>query len=612
MARLIGTAGHVDHGKTSLIRALTGIDADRLPEEQARGMTIDIGFAYVDLPGSGRVSIVDVPGHERFIHNMLVGALGTDVALLCVAADGGVMPQTREHFLILRLLPVEQLVVALTRADLADNETLALAELDVHDLLAGTRFEGSPVIPVSTVTGKGLDDLRTALDAALGRAARERPGPWYLPIDRAFTIKGQGVVITGTLAQGEVRVGEGAWLEPLHREVRVRSIHTHGQAVDRAEAGQRTALNLGGVRLEELGRGMAVGAAGALFASDCIDLDVDWVQGHEVKHGSRVRLSVGAEEALGKLFLNDQDARLAQLRLNHAVAVALGQPIILRRHSPMDVLAGGKVLVPLAKPRRRTERVVRVESDNLEGAVAALLDRFAEGVPTEEVCRQLGRTSQALGPVFEALQADGRAYGFAGLWFAPEGFRASCAKFLTALEHLHAEAPRTAAHAREAVVKRAGLGWLGKPLDRIVARLAQEGEIDAEGTGVRRRGFAIALSDKQQALLDRVADALIAAGVNVPGISELAALLHVPPQAVQEILRLGVEAGRLVRLDEGIYYTNEQLETFREAIRKLTPPFAASDVRDALKTSRKYVIPLLEHFDSTGFTLRQGDRRVVR
>jgi selenocysteine-specific elongation factor len=543
---------------------------------------------------------------------MLVGALGTDVALLCVAADEGVMPQTREHFLILRLLPVEQLVVALTRADLADNETLTLAELDVHDLLAGTRFEGSPVIPVSAVTGQGLDALRRALDAALGRAARDRTGPWYLPIDRAFTMKGQGAVITGTLAQGEVRVGEAAWLEPLHREVRVRSIHTHGQAVDRAEAGQRTALNLGGIRLEELDRGMAVGAAGALFASDCIDLDLDWVQGHEAKHGSRVRLSVGAEEAIGKLFLNDHDARLAQVRLTHPVAVALGQPVILRRHSPMDVLGGGKVLVPLAKPRRRTERIVRVESDNLEGAVAALLARFPEGVRSDEICRQLGRTPQALGPIFEALQASGRAYGFAGLWFSHEGFRASCAKFLTALESLHAESPRAAFHAREAVVKRSGLAWAGKPLDRIIARLAQEGEIDAEGTEVKRKGFAIALTEKQQALLHRVENALVAAGVNVPGVSELATLLHVPPQAIQEILRLGVEAGRLVRLDEGIYYTDEQLETFREAIRQLTPPFAASDVRDALQTSRKYVIPLLEYLDSTGFTLRHGDRRVVR
>src|SRR5256714_94893 len=229
VAKLIGTAGHVDHGKTTLIRALTGIDADRLPEEKRRGMTIDIGFAYFDLPEIGRVSIVDVPGHEKFLRNMLVGALGIDVALLCVAADEGVMPQTREHLQILLLLPVTQLVVALTRSDLVDKDTLAIAAEDVIALLEPTRFMGAPLIPVSAVKSEGIDELKAELTRALSMETAKVEGPWYLSIDRAFSVKGHGCVATGTLAQGIVRVGDKAYLEPGHVEVRVRAIHSHSE-----------------------------------------------------------------------------------------------------------------------------------------------------------------------------------------------------------------------------------------------------------------------------------------------------------------------------------------------------------------------------------------------
>jgi selenocysteine-specific elongation factor len=262
MAKLIGTAGHVDHGKTTLIHALTGIDADRLPEEKRRGMTIDVGFAYLDFPEIGRVSIVDVPGHEKFIHNMLVGAHAIDVALLCVSADAGVMPQTREHFEILRLLPVDQMVVAMTRADLADEDTRSLVQLDIEELLGGTRFEGSPIVSVSAISGEGLDVLRNQLWEALGRTVAAEDGHWYLPIDRVFGVKGHGCVVTGTLSQGTVKVGDQAVIEPGQIEVRVRSLHSHDNALQTSERGKRTAINLGGIKLEDVHRGMVVGAPG--------------------------------------------------------------------------------------------------------------------------------------------------------------------------------------------------------------------------------------------------------------------------------------------------------------------------------------------------------------
>lgn len=612
MARLIGTAGHVDHGKTTLIQALTGIDADRLPEEKARGMTIDIGFAFVDLPEIGRASIVDVPGHERLITNMLVGALGIDVALLVVAADASVMPQTREHFQILELLPVEKMVVAMTRADLADPDIRAITRDEIETLLAPTRFAGSPIVEVSGITGEGIDALKSELAKALSEPEAASKGPWYLPIDRVFTVKGHGCVVTGTLIQGKVAVGEKAILEPGGREVRVRSIQSHGDDAQAGEKGRRTALNLGGVKAEEVRRGMAVGAPGALFSSRILDVQVRWVV--PVKHGLRVRVSVGAEEAIGKVFLSDADPELVQLRLETPVACALGQPIIIRRYSPPEVLAGGRVVVPMARARRKTEKVSVLESGLSDAdAILATVAGNPDGVPTDEICRRLGKSPQALGTVIEELRTEKKLLGFGGHWFAPEAFVEAANRLLEALMTLHLEKPNQGMQPRERVVAKAGLKWTGKPLDRIVAGLAAAGKLRAEGTGLRHLKFSVHLTERQRTFLDRVLEALRAGGVNAPSANDLSNTLHVPVQAVDEILRLGVEAGELVRVSEGIYYPPDVLDQIRGQVRELgrVGPFTAAAFRDASGTSRKYAIPLLEYFDATRLTIRVGDQRAL-
>lgn len=612
MARLIGTAGHVDHGKTTLIQALTGIDADRLPEEKARGMTIDIGFAYVDLPGVGRASIVDVPGHERFIANMLVGALGIDVALLVVAADASVMPQTKEHFQILELLPVERMVVALTRSDLVDEDLRALAIADIESLLAPTRFAGSPIVAVSGITGMGIEDLRAALAQAMAEPETRPKGPWYLPIDRVFTVKGHGCVVTGTLMQGQIETGERAVLQPGAVEVRVRSIQSHGDASSHSEKGRRTALNLGGVKAEDVRRGMAVGAPDALFETQILDAKIRWLT--PPKHGLRVRVSIGAEESIGKVFLSDEEPDVVQLRLESPVACALGQPVIVRRYSPPDLLGGGRVAVPVAKPRRKSERAVIVESGLSDAeSILKALEGHTEGVSTEEICRRLGRTPQALGAVFEELRKERKVLGFGGQWFRSELFLESSKKLLEALLELHREKPSLAFQPRERAVHRAGLKWSGKPLDRIVAALVAAGRLRADGTNLRHPAFSVQLTDRQRAFLDRVVEALDAGGVNSPSPHELAQALRVPPQAVEEILRVGVEAGELVRVAEGIFYTKPGLESIRIQVRDLGKkgPFTAAAFRDASGTSRKYAIPLLEYFDATRVTVRIGDQRAL-
>ncbi len=616
MAKLIGTAGHVDHGKTTLIKALTGIDADRLPEEKSRGMTIDIGFAFIDLPDVGRVSIVDVPGHVRFIANMLVGALGIDVALLCVAADEGVKPQTTEHLQVLELLPVDKMVVALTRADLADPETRELAQLEIAELLDPTRFKGSPVVEVSAVSGEGLQELLGELETALKSSAHSpssAAGPWYLPIDRVFALRGHGCVVTGTLARGSVATGETAFIEPGHIETRIRSIHSHDQGLDRIDHGRRTALNLSGIKAEDIARGQAIGAPGALFETATIDGRVRWAGPH--KHGQRVRLSIGSEEVIARMFLSDGEPDIVQLRLERSVACALDQPFIVRRYSPPDVLAGGLVIVPQATKRRKSERpALTGEAGRDPEAILSVLGDEPNGIATSEVCRALGKTPQQLGDAFEQLSQEGRIRGFAGIWFSANGFEIGSRRFLSALSDLHRQFPTLSAIPRDKVTSQAGLRWEGKPLDRILASLAASREVEVSGTSVRQAGFKIQLSEKQRQFLSRVEQRLEQAGINTPSEEDLARLLAVPPQAVAEILKLGVQAGEIVRISEGIYYTSTQIEGVKSSLRDLfgAKSFAASRFRDSVGTTRKYAIPLLEYLDSIRFTLRVGDERRLR
>jgi len=609
---LIGTAGHVDHGKTSLIRALTGIDADRLPEEKERGMTIDVGFAYLDIPGAGRASIVDVPGHERFVHNMLVGALGFDVCLLCVAADEGVKPQTIEHFQIVELLPVDRMVVAMTRADLADEHRQRETQAEIAMLLEGSRFSDSPIIACSAVTGFGLDELREQLMIALKDPPAASEGPWYLPIDRVFSVKGHGCVVTGTMARGIVGVGATAELVPGGESVRIRAIHHHGEEAKSAAKGQRTAINLGGIRSEYVRRGMAIGAPGALHATDCIDATVRWVA--PVRHGQRVRVSIGAEEAIGKAFLNDSNPDLVQLRLESTVAAAKGQPLILRRYSPPDLIGGGAVEVPIAVPRRRRQSVVVVSAASLPEAILATVGDDPNGVPTDEIARRLGKTVQELGDPIEALRKDRKLMGFAGLWFQPETFRTEAETFIRALREENEATPMVAFIPRDRVLKRTGRTWEGKPLDRIISLLAEIGKLEQNGPQIKHAQFRVQMNPKQRQLLDRVLAELTKEPVNVASHPDLARALVVPPQAITEVLRVGSQAGEVVAVGEYLHYTPQQIEGIKKRLRDAfgNRPFTAAEGKDALGTSRKYAIPLFEHLDKIRFTLRTGDTRAIR
>ena len=433
-----------------------------------------------------------------------------------------------------------------------------------------------------------------------------------MPIDRVFSVKGHGCVVTGTVGQGSASVGSSALIMPGSLSVRVRAIHHHSEESTTAEKGQRTALNLGGVRLYDIHRGMAIGAPGALFETDCLDVRLRGLSAP--KHGTRVRVSIGAEEAIGKAFLNDADDTLVQLRLESVVAAAKGQPVIVRRYSPPELLGGGKVEVPQAVKRQRKETALRLESKSLPEQIVEAVGADPDGVPTEEIGRRLAKTPQELGDPIEKLRKDRKIVGFAGLWFNPETFLSEAEVFLKALREENELTPTVAFVARERVLQRTGRTWQGKPLDRIVSMLADLGKLEQNGPLIKHAKFRLTLTPKQRQLLDRVLAELSKEEINVASHPDLARALVVPPQAITEVLNLGAQAGEIVAVGEYLHYTPKQIEGIKERLRQHfgTRPFTAAEGKQALGTSRKYAIPLFEHLDKMRFTLRTGDSRAIR
>lgn len=606
MAYLIGTAGHVDHGKTTLIKVLTGIDADRLPEEKERGMTIDVGFAFIDFPNAGRVGIVDVPGHERFIKNMLAGASGIDIALLCVAANESVMPQTAEHFQILKLLQAKSLIVAHTKSDLVDETALADSKTKIRELLSGSIYEASPIVEVSSTTGTGIEKLRQLLEATiLSLPQQELDDTWFMPIDRVFTIQGHGTIVTGTVANGKVSSNEKAELMPGSHEVRIRSIQIHGVDSAFAEKGQRCALNISGAKKEELHRGQAIGSSHALIETQCFNFNLIGVA--PIKHGERIRVHIGAGEFIGKIFLFDANPTLAQVRLEVPVACAKGQRLIFRKYSPPVLLGGGEITAPLALPNKKSQEISSEEGNS----ILEVLDAAPEGIETEAICRKIGRTSQQLGDEFEKIKYAGDAFGFAGIWVDKKHYSSLAEKVRLKLLSLHKEMPQASLIPKSKLALLMPLVWTGKPLDRLLSKMNDDGLIRMSGGELRHPNHEIQLSEKQHSLLEKVLEAMHAGKAIAPNLEALAANAGAPIPAIQEMLRLGVETGRIVKVDHDLYYSQETLMELEKAVRSLAPRFTVAQFRDLTGSSRKYALPLLQYFDEKHVTRRVEEDRVV-
>jgi len=630
---ILGTAGHIDHGKTALIKALTGIDTDRLKEERERGISIDLGFAHF-AAGDVDAGVVDVPGHERFIRNMLAGAHGIDLVLLVVAADDGVMPQTEEHLDILHLLGAHHGVVAMTKVDLVDPLRRRAVREEIEILLAGTGLEGAPIMEVSTVTGEGLEALRDTIVAAVRQHTRPAPaGCFRLPIDRAFLMRGHGVVVTGTATAGTVRAGATLRVLPGGAEARVRAVQVHGRAVEEASYGQRVALNLSGVEHEAVGRGQVVCDRELDRVTDRLDA---WVElrpaaRRPLRRHALVRIYLGTAEALGKIVWLDgreelapRQSTYAQLALREPIAAFGDDRFILRAENGSATIGGGVVLHPFAvRPSRRADpRVARLAA--LRAATTSL-ERLAASLALE--------TAFAVTPVALAAAANLRADSVRELLAGREDVRplpdaahaeayttpAKWARLREAiwatLEAYHRQQPRQPGMEMESLRSQLAPELPAKLFRGVIEQLAADGALVRNDSVVHLPTHATGLGRADAQLADQLVARLSAAALTPPDLKQLAAELGIVPARLAELLPEIERAGRIARAAPDLYFAADAVERARDVIRQHVAAhgeITAAAFRDAIHASRKFSIALLNYFDRTGFTLRVGDARKLR
>jgi selenocysteine-specific elongation factor len=645
---VVGTAGHVDHGKTALVKALTGIDTDRLPEEKRRGITLEAGYAHLELPGIGVAGVVDVPGHERFLRAMVAAAGGIDVAVLCVAADEGPMPQTAEHLDVLRLLGVQAGVIALTKSDLlpglgAEHRELVL--LEMQELVAGTFLERARIVECSARTGQGLPELVAAIaEAVKARQEAPRPeqGPLFLPLDRSFALKGFGTVVTGTLFSGALGAGDevdlvGAGAKA--RGVRVRGVQVHGAPVERARAGQRTAANLAALEVRDAPRGAALVPAGTLEsigAAQVLDVEIEllpWAV-RALRNRARLLAHVGTAQVPAVVALIDRaelgpgERALGQLHLSHPTAAIAGLRFLLRgdpgavQRSHASTIGGGRILSVAPKRRRRREPdVLALQALAGEDALAQA-DRLLleSGYPGAAPPRLLARgqfTQKSAERALERLAQSGRA-----VLFDREGRLYAHAEVLQALEEkIAARLLEHAAHdeidpsiAREELRQRAG-SPPPKLFARALAALAEKGELRADAERVRPPGMAAPLSGPSADAQEKLAQLLEGAGLAPPRADELPDLVGQTPQRTQALLKALVSAGRAARISEELWFGAAPLTHLREKLSAHIKEHGSIDAqgfKELTGLTRKFAIPLLEYFDREKLTLRIGDKRVLR
>ncbi len=632
---VLGTAGHIDHGKTTLVKALTGIDTDRLKEEKERGITIELGFAHLTLPSGVRVGIVDVPGHERFVKNMVAGASGVDLVALVVAADEGVMPQTREHLEICELLGVKNGVVVVTKRDLVDEEWLELVKEDIAEALRGTFLENAPMVAVSAVTGEGIPELIRVLEELVARVPdRPAEGPFRLPVDRVFVIKGFGTVVTGTAISGRLKVGEEVLVYPREHVARIRRIQVHGEDRDFAEAGQRTALNLQGLEKEEVERGDVVAHPGVLRPSLILDLDLRYLSSapKPLLHNTRVRFHIGTSEVLGRVVLFGTDRVepgqrvLCQIRLEEPVVCWRGDHFVIRSYSPMITVGGGVVLNPVARKRKRSQRrhleeLALLRDGSLEEIIHYHLKQAGEmGLPLEEIALRVSLFREGLEEVLRrlkerALVKEVRTEG-RRLFLAREIYEELKDEILERLRRYHEKFPLKPGLPKEDLRQRLPSGLDPRVFEEMLAELVRKGHIVQEREIVRLASHRIVLAEEQEELKRRLEREFRRAGFQPPDKDEVLSRFRDQAPLAVEIFNLLLQEGRLVKLKDDLIFHAQVLEEAKKLVRDFLQKHGEMAVGDFRKltggASRKYLIPLLEYLDREKVTIRVGDKRVLR
>jgi selenocysteine-specific elongation factor len=613
-----GTAGHIDHGKTALVKALTGIDADRLEEEKRRGITIDLGFAHLDLPSGLRIGFVDVPGHERFVKNMLAGVGGIDLALFVVAADESIKPQTREHFDICRLLEIPRGVIALTKSDLAAADMLGMVKLEVEELTAGSFLAGAPIVPVSSTTGAGIAALKAELErVARSVPARDAGGRFRLPIDRVFSVKGFGTVVTGTLISGSVEKEQEVEVFPSCRRVRVRGVEVHGSQAARAAAGQRTALNLAGVEPADLKRGDVLAAPGIFRAVSQFDCRLQVLPSAKpLKHRAPVHFHSGTAEIeaevrlFGAASIKPGQTAYARIVLRDPALLLPGDRFIIRMFSPVVTIGGGLV-IDTAAPRYRksdnvTARLDALSSSDAPRRVTALASEARYGIALAELVARTGMTEAAI--VAAAAKAPVAVltppYYIDRAWF--QAARVRLEKAVREFHAAHPLQPGIALHD----LRNAELP--GAPPFVLDALLAEAKEISVEGEIAHLRGRKVSLLDDEQQARQAIERAFETAGLAAPSSAEALAKSGVELARARELMQILLREKKLVRINAELILHHTAIARLREILaERRGVRFQVPAFKEWTGISRKYAIPLLEFLDRERVTRREGDERTV-
>jgi selenocysteine-specific elongation factor len=633
---VIGTAGHIDHGKSALVRALTGKDPDRLPEEKRRGITIDLGFADLDL-GEVRVGFVDVPGHERFVKNMLAGVHGIDAVALVIAADEGVMPQTREHFDICRLLGVQKGLVVVTKTDLVDDEMLALVRDEAAELVAQSFLEGAPVIAVSARTGKGLDELRTVLRGIAAEIpARSADFITKLPVDRAFTMKGFGAVVTGTLVSGEICEGDEMELLPAGFRVRARGVQVHGAAVHTAQPGQRTAVNLAGIETSAIERGMVLAGAGRLTATQIIDVELRALPDapRAIRTRARVRVHLGSAETLARVRVLNSTGEIApgekafaQLRFECPVVAVHDERFIIRSYSPARTIAGGLVLDPFAAKHRGRDlnliddRLHALMNPHRPAKLAAFVQASGDnGLKLAQLGARTGWTREVLSRVARLAQDEGAVLDVDGVLITPENMDRLAKSAMEEVRQHHKRQPLSRGFARETLRERHFAHAPAEIFRGTLARLEKEGLLVSEKDLVRAAEHSLDLSGEDGEIRDHIASIYEQARLEAPSVDQVMERAKIPATGrahARKILQRLIDGGILVRVQGEMFIHHQALEQLKGLLGEYAAkhePGRLIDVaafKDLAGVSRKYAIPMLEYLDRERITRRTGESRVI-
>ncbi len=629
---IVGTAGHIDHGKTALIRALTGTDTDRLKEEQQRGITIDLGFAFLKLPQNIDIGIIDVPGHEKFVKNMLAGIGSIDLVMLVIAADEGIMPQTQEHLDICNLLQIKRGLVVVTKTDLVDDEWRDMVEDVVREELAGTFLQDAPILPVSSKTGEGVDDVRNVLATLAEQVeARSAQGIFRLPVDRVFTIKGFGTVVTGTLISGTVKTEDTVELLPSQITTRVRHIQVHDTTVPQASAGQRTALNLHGLEKKTIERGAVVCEPGLLQPTFMLDawLTLTPHAPKPLKYRTRIRFHHGTNEMLGRVILFDREELLpgegtyVQFRLEKPLVAMARDRYIIRSYSPILTIGGGEILCMHPQKHKRSSPVLNTLRILKDGSLDEVLEVYAaqskqQPITARSLAGQLAVSETAIRQGVERLIASQKVVNTSEHDIAVihrTHYDRLVADLLEVMTRFHAQNPLKPGISKEELRKKTSDTLSPQLFQQILSGLVEEGILNVDGKVVRRSTHRLELSDKQRRIKQQLEEIYRHAQFQPPNRKDALQQTGFAETEAQEILDVLIHDGTLMKVDQDMYYHHDVLQDMTQTITtqlKQHHEITIGDVKQMFQISRKYTVPLLAHFDATGLTIRKGDVRVLR